>query len=511
MQRINRRRFLTTSTALATACAADLSFLAPFSQAAAGDTRIDPKDVAFGPETDRLLELLRTISREQCVPAFAREVKSGMSYQRFLTVLFLAAVENGDPHQVAQVYGAHRISSDARVEERLLPLFWVLNRIKQEHEAGAAAKSVLKPFAGQLPRADQAATIFREAMLKSDKSEAERAALALARDHGARHVMHRLWEFAARNLGGNLGHPAIALANSLRALEVMGWQHSEVALRYVTRYIGGYKGDKTYAPNLERVKQTLSRLPVDWTSAESYRAATLELYNLLRAGNADESCDLICSQLLSKRVKVGSVWDAISLAAADTVYRHKTGGAMLGAQIHAITTTNALRYGFNLVDDPQMKLVNLLQGAGVICDFYVRHVSKEGNLRDTSLLDLKNSAGKTKGTIRDVFELLPFKAKAYFGENADERAASDEACRMAFNLLGDANNHAAFMQTARSFLCVKASLDPHDIKYPAAAFEEAYYVSAEWRPYLLASSVHALHGSRSSDTPVLVQVRDTLN
>ena len=66
------------------------------------------------------------------------------------------------------------------------------------------------------------------------------------------------------------------------------------------------------------------------------------------------------------------------------------------------------------------------------------------------------------------------------------------------------------MQTAWSLLCVKASLDPHDIKFPAAVFEDAYAVSAEWRPYMLASSVHALHGPRSDDTAVLVQVRDAL-
>jgi hypothetical protein len=512
MHSINRRKFLSTSAGLATASVADLSFLAPFSRAAAGDTRIEPEAVAFSPETDRLLELLRTTSREQCVPAFAREVKAGLSYQQFLTVLFLAALETGDPHQVAQVYGAHRIISDARVDERLLPLFWVLNRIKQEYEAGAAAKSVLKPFTGPLPKADQAASLFHEAMLKSDPVEAERAALALARDRGVRHVMHRLWGFAARNVGGTLGHTAIAHANSLRALEVMGWQHSEVALRYATRVLGRFKGDNTYAPNLERVKQTFTRLPVDWAGAENDAPATLELYKLLRTGKTDESCDLICSQLLSKRVKAGSVWDAISLAAADTIFRYKTGGGKIGAvQIHAITTTNALRYGFNLVDDNQTKLINLLQAAGVTSDFFVRHVAKEGNLRDMSLLDLKRSAGKPTSTIRDVFELLPFKARGYDQQHLDERAASDQACRLAFNLLEDTSNHAAFMRTALSFLCVKASLDPHDIKYPAAAFEDAYSVSAEWRPYLLASSVHALHGTKSSDTAVLVQVRDALN
>src|SRR5687768_3883949 len=169
MQSITRRRFISTSSVLATACAADLSFLAPLSHAAASDnTTINADEVIFGPETDRLLRLIRTTSREQCVPAFAREVKAGLSYQQFLTVLFLAAVGNGDPHQVAQVYGAHRISSDARIEERLLPLFWVLNRIKQEIEPGAKPHSALKPFKGSLPAGDKAAGLFREAMLKSD-------------------------------------------------------------------------------------------------------------------------------------------------------------------------------------------------------------------------------------------------------------------------------------------------------------------------------------------------------
>jgi hypothetical protein len=376
---------------------------------------------------------------------------------------------------------------------------------------GAATKPALKPFTGPLPGSDRAAAILREALLKSDPVEAERAALALARDRGARQVMHRLWEFAPRNVGGNLGHPAIALANSLRALEAMGWQHATVALRYVTRYIGGYEGDKTYAPNLERVHLTLSRLPVDWSRADSDRTATIELYKLLRSGSAGASCDLICSQLLSRKVKAGGVWDAISLAAADSVFRHKIGGGMLGGQIHAVTTTNALRYGFDLVADPQMKLINLLQAAGVIGDFYVGHVGKAGDLRDESLLDLKSVAGKPAGTLRDVFKLLPFKARDYFEPKPGERAASDQACRMAFELFGDDNTQAAFMQTARSFLCVKASMDPHDIKFPAAAFEDAALVSPEWRPYLLASSVHALHGTRSHDTAVLVQVREALN
>ena len=431
-----------------------------------------------------------------------------MSYRQFLTVLFLAALENGDPHQVAQVFGAHRISSDARVEERLLPLFWMLSRIKQEYEAKAS--SVLQPFKGELPKASAAADLFHAALVKSDKDEAVRAALALARNHGPRHVLRRLWEFAGRNVGGNLGHPAIALANGTRTLDAIGWQHSDILLRYVVGYIAGYKGDNTYGANAERVKQTLSRLPLDWASHAVNKGTTLDLYEFLRAGNADGAGQLICKHLIAGHAKAGDIWNAISLAAADSLFRHKTGGNSLGAQVHAITTTNALRYGFNLAEDSQARLLSLLQAAGVVADFYVQFVGKQGNLRAINLLDLRKTASTSTGTLRDVFEVLPFKAREHAEKHTDERAASDRACHMTFNLLNDPRHHEPFMQTARSFLCVKASLDPHDIKFPAAIFEDTFAVSPEWRPYLLASSVHALHGSKSADTAVLVQVREAL-
>ena len=511
MPAINRRRFIGSSSVLATACAADLGFLAPLGHAAATETRINPNEVVFSAETDRLLRLLRSTSREECVPAFVKEIANGLSYQQFLTVLFLGAVENGDPHQVAQVYGAHRVGSEVRVEERLLPLFWVLHRIKQEMEPGAKPHPAARPFKGQLPAAGKAEGLFREAMLKSDKAEAERAVLALARDHGARHTMHRLLEFAPRNVGGTLGHPAIALANGWRAMEAMGWQHAEVVLRYATDIIGGFEGDGTYVANLERVKKSLAELPEGWAGTQSDKSVTLELYKVLRAGKPDEAGEMICTELRAGKAKAGSVWDAIRLACADTLFRYKTGGQFIGSvQIHAVTTTNALHHGFALAGSAETKLIALLQAAGVTADHFVRQKIKRGELRDMNLLDLAQQTGKAEGTMRDVFEMLPFKNFLYQEKDAGERAASDQACRRAFGLLAGEDEQAAFMRTARGFLCVKASMDAHDIKYPAAIFEDARLASPEWRPYLLASSVHALHGSKSKDTAALVQVKDAL-
>ena len=169
-----------------------------------------------------------------------------------------------------------------------------------------------------------------------------------------------------------------------------------------------------------------------------------------------------------------------------------------------------MRFGFSLVDVPATRLLNLLQAASWVADFFVLDSKRDGLLRDMNLVELVADVREPHATMADVFVHLPYKAKEYYQKHVDERVASDEACRMAFSLLGDPTNQRDFLRTARSLLCMKASLDPHDIKYPAAAFEDAFLVSPEWRPHLLASSVHALHGTKSDDSPVLVQAREAL-
>jgi hypothetical protein len=117
---INRRRFIGGFSLLATTFSADLGVFASPGRAAAADTNIQPHEVVFSAETDRLL---RSTSCEECVPAFVKENSNGLSHQQFLTLLFLGAVENDDPHQVAQVYGAYRVGNEVRMEELLLLLF----------------------------------------------------------------------------------------------------------------------------------------------------------------------------------------------------------------------------------------------------------------------------------------------------------------------------------------------------------------------------------------------------
>jgi hypothetical protein len=153
----------------------------------------------------------------------------------------------------------------------------------------------------------------------------------------------------------------------------------------------------------------------------------------------------------------------------------------------------------------------LLQSVGGLGDQFVLPNQKDGQLRGMNLLDLKVDDTKASASITDVFAMLPNKTKDPSPEKAEAyRKVSDEACKMSFAVLQTPANMVAFKQAARSLLCVKATRDAHDFKYPVAAFEDTTLANAEWRPYLLASSVHALHGTASADSTALVQARKEL-
>ncbi|MEM7232379.1 MAG: hypothetical protein AAF517_09405 [Planctomycetota bacterium] len=503
-----RRSFLQTTAAVAAGSALDLSFLNPLF-AAAKDATVRPDLVQFGPEMDPLLRLFRKTPPERIVEVFVKELRGGLSYSRFVSTIFLAAVQTGDLHQMAQVFGAHRIGSEARIGERLLPLFWALSRVRHSHEK-LEREIVVRPLRGAIPRASEADAAFGRAMLAFDGDGVERSAVALARARGARHAMRRLWEFSARDLGGSLGHLPIGVASSWRTLDAVGWKHAEGPLRYLAREIGRFDGDASYPGNLERVRKTVPSLAADWAADGPQRDVTLELYGLLRAGDSKAACDFMAKTLAEKRARAGALWDAVSLAAADHLFRYEIGGGEIGgAEIHIVTCTNALRFGFDLVEDSSTRLLMLLQGAGEICDFFFTRATESNKLRNKNLVeDLRAREGNA--SLDGVFSILPVKDDHYEQRDPSERLASDRASELAFQCSQDVDGREAFVSRARGLVCRKASADPHDLKFPAAIFEDAERVSAEWRPYLLAASVHALHGEQSADQPAFTKARAAL-
>jgi hypothetical protein len=511
MNEYGRRKFLGTCGSATGLWIADLQFLQPISRAIAQETTAPRDWLQPGLEIAPIVRLIHSTPRADCVEVFVKELKNGLTYQRFLAALFLTASETGDLHQLAQIYAAHRTSESARVEERLLPLFWALDRIKQGHEAEDKSH-FLSDLKGPLPKANEAANAFHDGMKTADKSQVEGAIIALARNEGPRHAMNRLWNSSAKDLGGTLGHLPIGVANAWRTLDTIGWQYAEPGLRYLARETCRPKADNTFAANEQRLKRSLAQLPPNWASRQGNRSVTLELYKILRSADADAAGDFICATLISKKASAGAIWDAISLAAADLIFRHRIGGNVIGgALIHAITSTNALRYGFGLVANHETRLIQLLQAAGSVAEGFIGRAAKDQGLRKLDLIDDLNQSDPTETvTVREIFEQLPEKGDSYGQQDPSERAASDQACQAAFQFLQQAGTAQPFMQTARTLLCIKASTDPHDFKYPAAAFEDAFLASPEWRPYLLASSVHALHGVKSPDSEMLLRARSAI-
>ena len=511
MNEYGRRTFLGNCASATGLWLADLQFLQPLSHASAQETNVPRNGLKHSSEIASIVKLIHSTPRADCVQVFVKELKNGLTYQHFLAALFLAASETGDLHQLAQIYAAHRTSESARIEERLLPLFWALDRIKLGHETEDKSH-FLKDLKGPLPKASNAVDTFNEGMNAADKSQVEHAIVAIARNEGPRHAMNRLWNYAARDLGGTLGHLPIGVANASRTLEAIGWQHAEPGLRYLAREICRPKPDSTFEANDLRLKRSQSLLPSNWASRQGNRSVTLELYKILRSADADATGDYICATLIAKKASAGAIWDAISLAAADLIFRHRVGGNVIGgALIHAITSTNALRFGSRLVADQKLRLIQILQAAGSVAEGFIGRAAKEQGLRKLDLIeDLDQIASSDTINVRDIFEHLPKKGDSYQQQDQSERQASDQACQAAFQYLQRPTAAQPFMQTARTLLCVKASTDPHDFKYPAAAFEDASLASPEWRPYLLASSVHALHGVKSPDSEVLLKARSAI-
>ena len=461
-----RRRFLQTSaagTALAT-----LEAFRALSPVSAADTRVTP-DVVDG-NLEPLVQLIFDTPREKCAPMVVEQLRGGLPYRQLLAALFVAALRNGHRHQVYVMHSVHQLSLDARVEERLLPLFWALDSFKQN--ASTQRDRYFRPLTKALPPAERAVEDLHAGMREWDAERTELALLGLARDRGPRQALEFLWHYGARDWQ-RAGHKAICVANSWRVLETIGWQHTELVLRLAndTLFDGDdarhpQMGEQSYQPNQERVARTLEQLPKSWAATDGERSATLELLACLRAGQVDEACELASVQLIPGRVRAGAIWDAVHLAAAELLWRCT--GSLGVHPLHANTSANALHFAFRTSTEPATRYLILLQAVGWVAAFTrIEHEKK--TLPDVRLLDI-----------------------------APEKLPADPDAQI---------------RTLRQLVLLKAeSGDPHRFKFPVAVFEDCPLLSPQWRPYQLAGTGRLLnrYSADQPDSQAVQQARDAL-
>src|SRR5439155_15941001 len=128
----------------------------------------------------------------------------------------------------------------------------------------------------------------------------------------------------------------------------------------------------------------LEKLPPTWAATKADASATRELFTLLREGKVEPACDLAVKQLLGG-VGAQALWDAVHLATAELMVRHKSGWGLASRPLHANTSTNALHYAFRSCTTARTRLLALLQAVAWAAG---RTGSDLGDLRDVKIAEL---------------------------------------------------------------------------------------------------------------------------
>src|SRR5262245_35864324 len=215
---------------------------------------------------------------------------------------------------------------------------------------------------------------------------------------------------------------------------------------------------------------------MDWgdgSASGADAAIAADLIAPIRAGNASTACRAAVALLTQSKVGAGAIWDSVHLAAAEFMFRHRGLGA-----VHAVTSVNALRFAFRMARSNETRMFLLLQAVGWMAHFAVGLERTPSGLAGWSILGLAHPGDGISDDPAAAAESIV---------TAISTAPNDAACS-AFAYAGRHANHPALFAAARRLVFTRAT-DPHDYKYPAAAFEDLSVVSPRWRPHMLAASM----------------------
>jgi hypothetical protein len=139
-------------------------------------------------------------------------------------------------------------------------------------------------------------------------------------------------------------------------------------------------------------------------------------------------------------------------------------------------------------------------------------------MKITEIPDVK-VADKPDDAIAEIFSKQPRrvwneKGGYFFSKYEGPREVMDDVSRMAFaygRKHATHADHSLFIASARQQIARKSTFNAHDIKFPAALFENYEWVSPMWRPHLLATSMQHIASSHMPDNPAIEQARQALS
>lgn len=464
----------------------------------ADDVAVKADMVRFAPEIEPLVRLLEETPHERVVDKVLGQIDAGRSYQQLLAALFLAGIRNVQPrpavgfkfHCVMVVHSAHQAALAADDEHRWMPLLWGVDYFKraQASDVREGDWTMAPPPTDNLPEPPKAFKTLDAALTAWDVEAADAAAAVVAQTASAGQILTHLARFAARDFR-NIGHKSIYLANAFRTLDVIGWQHAQPVVRSLCYAILNHTGDPNPAEsdlavdragreNWERV----DKIPASWLAGRREPDASATLLKTLRAATPDEASTAVVNALRSG-VHPDSLYDGILLAASELVSRQSA-----IVPLHAVTTSNAMRYLYRTVGDDRTRRWLLLQNAAFLAYFRAAAEGR-GHLADKDLL-----TWEPKSQAVDLEELF-----SQIGRDHDAAASSvltvAETTEGARKLIGK----------ARQMVFLKGD-DSHDYKFSSAALEDYTTMARPWRARYLAGCSHLLHGSHEPTTPLAKKV-----
>ncbi len=246
------------------------------------------------------------------------------------------------------------------------------------------------------------------------------------------------------------------------------------------------KADRPWRQNTELAKQ----IREGWQHGRLDTAATQSLMTALRSSTPVEASRAVVD-LLNAGVSPQSAFDAIHTVAAEMLVQ-QTGIIAL----HAVTTTNAIRFLFDATGVEQTRRLLLLQNASFLPMFRQSMIGR-GSVGSRTVDSLPAElSGDSKVSLDTIFSNV--------GRNRN--AAVDGV----YQYLTAGQDARELINAARRLIFLKGS-NSHDYKFSSALLEDYYKVSPDFRSQFLAAGSPMLRGSSLPDNGLVERIRAALS
>jgi hypothetical protein len=138
-------------------------------------------------------------------------------------------------------------------------------------------------------------------------------------------------------------------------------------------------------------------------------------------------------------------------------------------------------------------------------------------LREMKITDIsiQHVSDDPKEVVAEIFAQQPkrrhdFSQKEILTGREGTREDQDRIAELAFSYAHKHGEHQHYFQAARLLTSMKSTQDAHDVKFPAAIFENYEQVNRKWRPHMIAASSHYMHGTQMPENPAVREAIELL-